>query len=113
MSDITLQRILAALERIEAELKRRPVAYMPSPLDLPPVTGENRKGEPVERKPDANEPFSALAFKIMTDPYVGKLTYFRVYSGKLDKGSTVINTAKDKRERIGEDKITRFRTHGA
>ncbi|UDY33889.1 elongation factor G [Dermatobacter hominis] len=75
--------------------------YMPSPLDLPPVTGENRKGEEIERKPDVDEPFSALAFKIMTAPHVGKLTYFRVYSGKLEKGGTVYNSRSGDKERIG------------
>ncbi len=75
--------------------------YMPSPIDLPPVEGENRKGEPVTRKPDVNEPFSALAFKIMTAPHVGKLTYFRVYSGKLEKGGTVYNSRSGDKERIG------------
>ncbi len=75
--------------------------YMPSPLDLPPVEGENRKGEPITRKPDINEPFSALAFKIMTAPHVGKLTYFRVYSGKLEKGGTVYNSRSGDKERIG------------
>jgi elongation factor G len=75
--------------------------YMPSPLDLPPVTGENRKGEEIERKPDINDPFAALAFKIMTAPHVGKLTYFRVYSGKLEKGGTVYNSRSGDKERIG------------
>ncbi|MFM7069018.1 MAG: elongation factor G, partial [Actinomycetes bacterium] len=75
--------------------------YMPSPLDLPPVTGEDKKGEPAERKPSSDEPFSALAFKIMTAPHVGKLTYFRVYSGKLEKGGTVVNTRSGAKERIG------------
>ena len=75
--------------------------YMPSPLDLPPVTGEDKKGEPAERKPSSDEPFSALAFKIMTAPHVGKLTYFRVYSGKLEKGGTVTNTRSLAKERIG------------
>ena len=75
--------------------------YMPSPLDLPPVTGEDKKGEPAERKPSADEPFSALAFKIMTAPHVGKLTYFRVYSGQLEKGGTVTNTRSLAKERIG------------
>ena len=75
--------------------------YMPSPAELPPVTGVDRKGQEVERKPDVNEPFSALAFKIMTAPHVGKLTYFRVYSGKLDKGGTVYNTRSGDKERIG------------
>ena len=75
--------------------------YMPSPLDLPPVTGENRKGEEITRKPDVKEPFSALAFKIMTAPHVGKLTYFRVYSGQLEKGGTVYNSRSGSKERIG------------
>jgi len=75
--------------------------YMPSPAELPPVTGTNKKGEEVERKPSSDEPFSALAFKIMTAPHVGKLTYFRVYSGKLDKGGTVVNSRSGNKERIG------------
>ncbi len=79
------------------------VDFLPSPLDLPPTTGTKPGKEDVlERKPDDNEPFSALAFKIMTDPFVGKLTYLRVYSGTLQKGDTVINTTKGmKRERLG------------
>jgi elongation factor G len=79
------------------------VDFLPSPVDLPPTQGTKPgKDEVVERKPDDNEPFSALAFKIMTDPYVGKLTYLRVYSGTLEKGDTVINTSKgSKRERLG------------
>ena len=75
--------------------------YMPSPAELPPVIGVNKKGEEVERKPSSDEPFSALAFKIMTAPHVGKLTYFRVYSGKLDKGGTVYNSRSGNKERIG------------
>jgi elongation factor G len=79
------------------------VDFLPSPVDLPPTQGTKPgKDEPLERKPDDSEPFSALAFKIMTDPYVGKLTYLRVYSGTLEKGDTVINTTKgSKRERLG------------
>ncbi len=79
------------------------VDYLPSPLDLPPTVGTRpgREDEVAERKADDAEPFSALAFKIMTDPYVGKLTYLRVYSGSLRKGATVTNTTKDKKERIG------------
>jgi elongation factor G len=79
------------------------VDYLPSPVDLPPTQGTKPgKEEVLERKPDDSEPFSALAFKIMTDPYVGKLTYLRVYSGSLEKGDTVINTTKGmKRERLG------------
>jgi len=77
------------------------VAYLPSPVDLPPVTGINLKGdEELARKPADDESFSALAFKIVADPH-GKLTYFRVYSGTLDKGGTVLNTRTGKKERIG------------
>ena len=75
--------------------------YMPSPLDIPPVQGVDRKGEPAERSPDPKEPFSALAFKIMTAPHVGKLTYFRVYSGKLEKGGQLYNTRTSDKERAG------------
>jgi elongation factor G len=78
------------------------VDYLPSPVDLPPVVGTNVRGtEELERKPNDNEPFSALAFKIMSDPHVGKLTYFRVYSGTLEKGSPVVNTHNGRKERIG------------
>ena len=78
------------------------VAYLPSPIDLPPVTGVSMKGnEELERKPADDQPFAALAFKIMSDPHVGKLTYFRVYSGTLEKGSQVVNTTTGRRERIG------------
>ena len=79
------------------------VDFLPSPVDLPPTQGTKPgKEEEIERKPDDSEPFSALAFKIMTDPFVGKLTYLRVYSGTLEKGDTVINTTKgSKRERLG------------
>src|SRR4030095_13620493 len=78
------------------------VLYMPSPADLPPVTGLSIKGhEEIERQPSDKEPFAALAFKIMSDPHVGKLTYFRVYSGTLEKGSPVVNTANGRKERIG------------
>jgi elongation factor G len=78
------------------------VEYLPSPLDLPPVTGTDVRGEEeLSRKPDDIEPFAALAFKIMSDPFVGKLTYFRVYSGTLKAGSHVLNATKDRRERIG------------
>jgi elongation factor G len=78
------------------------VAYLPSPLDIPPVKGVDvRSGEPMERKADESEPFSALAFKIQTDPYVGKLTYFRVYSGQVDQGDAITNSTKDKKERMG------------
>jgi len=78
------------------------VDYLPSPIDIPPVKGINPKnGEEVERKADDNEPFSALAFKVATDPFVGQLTFFRVYSGTLKAGSYVINSIKGERERIG------------
>ncbi len=79
------------------------VDFLPSPLDLPPTQGTlPGKEDVVERKPDDAQPFSALAFKIMTDPYVGKLTYLRVYSGTLEKGETVVNTTKGSRkERLG------------
>ncbi len=76
------------------------IEYLPSPLDVPPVTGIH-KGEEAERPADDEAPFSALAFKIMSDPHVGKLTYFRVYSGQLDKGSQVVNTRTGRKERIG------------
>ncbi|MEE8703786.1 MAG: elongation factor G [Olsenella sp.] len=83
------------------ELLDAVVDYLPSPLDIPPVEGTDPKtGETITRKADVKEPFSALAFKIMTDPYVGKLTYFRVYSGHLDAGSYVYNVNKDDRERL-------------
>jgi elongation factor G len=79
------------------------VDYLPSPLDIGSITGSSVKDEDeaVERKADDDEPFAALAFKIMSDPYVGKLTYFRVYSGKLAAGSSVLNATKDKKERVG------------
>ena len=75
--------------------------YMPSPLDVPPVVGTNRKGEEVTRAPSESEPFSALAFKIMTAPHVGKLTYFRVYSGHLEKGGQIVNSRTGAKERAG------------
>ncbi len=78
------------------------VDYLPSPLDIPAITGENPKnGEEVERHADDKGPFSALAFKIMADPFVGKLAFFRVYSGSLKSGSYVYNPIKDKKERVG------------
>ena len=78
------------------------VDYMPSPLDVPPIKGVVPKtDEEVERPSDDNAPFSALAFKIMTDPFVGKLAFFRVYSGQLESGSSVLNSTKGRKERIG------------
>jgi elongation factor G len=78
------------------------VDYLPSPVDIPAIDGADLKtGEPVERRPNDDQPFAALAFKIMSDPYVGKLTYFRVYSGKLAAGAQVLNATKDKKERVG------------
>jgi len=77
------------------------IEYMPSPVDKPPVTGTDDYEKPVERKPDDSEKFSALAFKIMTDPYVGQLTFLRVYSGVLNSGDTTYNPVKSRKERIG------------
>ncbi len=77
------------------------VEYMPAPTDIPAVKGVDLDGNEVERHPSDDEPFAALAFKIMTDPFVGKLAFFRVYSGTLDSGSYVLNATKDKKERVG------------
>jgi elongation factor G len=79
------------------------VDYLPSPVDLPPMVGfkPGDESEVMERKPSDDEPFTALAFKIMTDPYVGKLTYFRVYAGRAGKGDAMLNTTTGKRERFG------------
>src|SRR5689334_12844565 len=78
------------------------VDFLPSPLDIPPAVGTNFRGdEQLEREADDKAPFSALAFKIMTDPHMGKLTYIRVYSGTLNKGDAVLNSTKDKKERVG------------
>ena len=78
------------------------VDYMPSPLDIPPVKGTDLEtGEEVERKAGDDEPLSILAFKVAADPFVGKLCFFRVYSGKVEAGSTVLNSSKDKNERLG------------
>ncbi len=80
------------------------VAYLPSPLDIPAIEGHDVKDEEVsvQRQPSEDEPFSALAFKIMADPHLGKLTYLRVYSGRLDTGTNVLNPTKGKKERIGK-----------
>ncbi|QAR32775.1 elongation factor G [Geovibrio thiophilus] len=78
------------------------VDLLPSPIDIPPIKGKSMNGEDeIERKADDSEPFAALAFKIMTDPYMGQLTYFRVYSGCLEAGNYTLNSTKDKKERIG------------
>src|SRR5947208_488111 len=77
------------------------IDYLPSPVDIPPVKGENEKGEPAFRKPGDDEPFAALAFKIMTDPFVGQLSFIRVYSGVLCSGDTVYTSVRGKKERIG------------
>ena len=77
------------------------VDYLPSPVDIPAIKGHLEDGTEDERKADDNEPFSALAFKIATDPFVGRLTYFRVYSGHAEAGSYVLNASKEKRERLG------------
>ena len=77
------------------------IEYMPAPTDIPPVKGELENGKPGERKASDDEPFAGLAFKIMTDPYVGQLIFFRVYSGVINSGDTIYNPIKDKKERIG------------
>ncbi len=77
------------------------IDYLPSPLDIPSIEGVDEDGNPVVRHPSDDQPFSALAFKVMTDPFVGKLTFFRVYSGKLTSGSYILNATKNSKERIG------------
>ena len=77
------------------------IDYLPAPVDIPPVTGENARGETISRSAADDQPFSALAFKIMTDPFVGQLIFFRVYSGVVNSGDTVFNPIKGKKERIG------------
>lgn len=119
--DIAEEKVISALRKLTIQLKLVPVftgsafknkgvqllldsivEFLPSPIDLPPVAGiDPNTNDPETRKPLDTEPFSALAFKIMTDPYVGQLTYLRIYSGKLIAGSTVYNSTKDKREKIG------------
>ncbi len=83
------------------ELLNAVVDYMPSPIDIPHIKGVDENGNEVERKTSDSEPFSALAFKIATDPFVGKLCFFRVYSGTLDAGATILNANKDKKDRMG------------
>jgi elongation factor G len=123
--EIPHERIAKSLHRATLDLKVTPVLagsafknkgvqplldaiieLLPSPLEVPPMTGivtnnKGETGEEVVRRPDDSEPFSALAFKVMSDPFVGKLTYFRVYSGKLSAGSRVLNATNGKTERIG------------
>src|SRR5437868_1178364 len=123
--EIPVDRLKAAIRKATLEIKLTPVLcgssfknkgvqplldavidYLPSPLEVPPVEGvEPVKGEdegrPASRRPTEDDPFSALAFKIMADPYVGKLTYFRVYSGKLEAGSRVLNVSTGRTERVG------------
>jgi len=118
--EITVPEIKAALRKGVVEVKLFPVIvgssyrnkgiqlmldavvdYLPSPLDVPAITGHLDDGTEAVRHSSDEEPFAALAFKIMTDPYVGKLTFFRVYSGILESGSYVVNATKNKRERIG------------
>ena len=120
MGSITVEEIKAALRRGTIEMKITPVLcgtafknkgvqqlldaivdYLPSPMDVPPVTGKGPDGDEVIRKASPEEPFSALAFKVMTDPFVGQLTYLRIYSGVLSSGSYVYNSVKGRRERIG------------
>jgi elongation factor G len=77
------------------------IDYLPAPTDVPSIKGVDENEEEIERHPSDEEPFAALAFKVMTDPYVGKLTFFRVYSGTASSGTYVLNSTKDKRERLG------------
>lgn len=118
--DVSEEEIRRALRKGTLELKITPVIcgssfknkgvqhlidciidYLPSPVDVPPVKGVTSDGKEVERKASDDEPFAALAFKVMTDPFVGQLTYLRVYSGVLAAGSYIYNSTKDKKERIG------------
>jgi elongation factor G len=77
------------------------IDYLPSPLDIPAIAGHDERDNPIERHPSDDEPFAALAFKIMTDPFVGQLTFFRVYSGVVNSGDTVYNPTRGQRERLG------------
>jgi elongation factor G len=118
--EVTEEEIKAAIRKGTVEMQITPVLcgtafknkgvqplldaiidYLPSPLDVPSIKGKDFSGEEVTRKADPKEPFSALAFKVMTDPFVGQLTYLRVYSGVLSSGSYVYNSTKDRRERVG------------
>ena len=118
--DVTVEEIKAVIRKATIECTMTPVTcgtsyknrgvqplldaivdYMPAPVDIPPIQGVKPDGEEDTRPASDEEPFSALAFKIMTDPYVGKLAFFRVYSGMLKSGSYVYNSTKGKKERIG------------
>ena len=118
--ELTVEEIKGAIRKATCEVKMIPVFcgssfknkgvqmlldavvdYCPAPTDIPAIKGTLEDGEETERHASDSEPFSALAFKIMTDPYVGKLTFFRVYSGTLASGTYVLNSTKNKRERIG------------
>jgi elongation factor G len=118
--ELSVEEVMAAIRKGTTELLFNPVIcgsafknkgvqilldavvdYMPSPIDIPAIKGITLKGEETVRETKDDVAFSALAFKIMTDPYMGQLTYFRVYSGHLDAGSYVLNSSKDKKERIG------------
>ena len=119
--EVPVEKIKAAIRKATVEVKMVPVTcgtsyknkgvqklldaivdYMPSPLDIPPAEGTDPKTDELLKRPaDDNAPFAALAFKIMTDPYVGRLSFFRVYSGTLETGKTVLNSTKGQRERIG------------
>ena len=96
-SDELMDKYLEGVQRMLDAV----VELMPSPLDIPAIQGIDDKGQPAERHPSDDEPLSALAFKLMTDPYVGQLTFIRVYSGTLKKGDAVFNPVKGKKERIG------------
>jgi len=120
-TDISNEEIVAALRQATIDVKLHPIflgsalknkgvqmlldavnTYLPSPLDVPPAAGVHPKtGDEIIRKPDDKEPFSALAFKIATDPFVGKLAFFRVYSGSLKAGSYVLNSSTGEKERVG------------
>ena len=77
------------------------IDYLPSPVDVPAIKGHDERDHEIERHPTDKEPFSALAFKIMTDPFVGQLVFFRVYSGVVKSGDSVYNPIKEKKERLG------------
>ena len=97
----TVDEMKKVLRKATCECLDAIIEYMPSPLDIPPIKGVDLEGNEVVRHSSDDEPFSALAFKIMTDPFVGKLAFFRVYSGTMNSGSYVLNATKDKKERVG------------